>query len=324
MNKNQKFVIGALLMLGCLIIGPIQYVNAQDDPIPTTEWISVYCAEPFMNELPLAPGDTIRAYDPDGILCGKDVVKPDGSFGFMPVYHDDVFTPFVDEGAHPGDVIKFTINHFESVTYPIVIWTFHGDFFEVCDFNSCGLVIVPDSLWMYYAFAIDPMSLTIYLGNLPLGHTVDDIDTASIRVNETIVPTSMIFLDSFPDFDGRVLEIVCSMVDFLDSYPLIWDSTYHTYLVTGNFNFKPNNFNKRCEVWIRGHISGDGNGDGKISIFDISYLIAYLYLNGPAPKMGDASVDVNHSNEVNILDISYLLSYIYLNGPPPFCPQTNY
>ncbi len=324
MKKNQKFVIVALLMLGGLVFGTIHNAGANDDPIPTDQWISVYCAEPFMNELPLEPGDTIRAYDPDGILCGKDVVKTDGSFGFMPIYHDDVFTPGVDEGAHPGDAIKFTINQFEAVTNPVVIWTFHGDFFEVCDFNTCNLTIDPDSLWMYYMYAIDPMSVTIYLGNLPLGHTVDDIDTISVRVNETIVPTSMTFLDSFPDFDGRVLEVVCSMVDFLDSYPLLWDSTYHTYIVTGGYHFKPNTFIKRCEVWIRAHISGDGNGDGKISILDVSFLMAYLYENGQAPRMGDASVDVNHSNDVNILDITYLLKYLYMNGPPPFCPQTNY
>ena len=324
MKKNHNLAFVVLLSLTCLIIGPGQIANANDEPIPTDQWISVYCAEPFMNGTPLAPDDTIRAYDPDGVLCGKDVVKVDGSFGFMPIYHDDIFTPDVDEGANSGDLIEFTINDSEMVTDPVVIWTFNGDFIEVCDFNTCNLEIEPDSLWMAFKYTVEPMYLSIYVGNLPLGQTVDDIDTSTVRINETIVPSSMIFLDSHPDFDGRVLKVTCTMFDFLDSYDLVWDSTYHTYLVTGDYSSKPDNFSERCIVWIRGHISGDGNGDGKVSILDVAFLKSYLYENGPAPRMGEASIDVNHSNDVNILDISYLLKYLYMNGPQPFCPQTNF
>jgi len=323
MNKTQKLVSATVLAIICLIFGQFN-AFANDDPIPTFEWINVFCPEPYMNDMPFEPGDTIRAYDPDGILCGKDVVKGDGSFGFMSIYHDDPFTTTIDEGAWEGDPIKFTVNHFEAVTNPVVLWTFNGDTIRVCDFNTCDLVVEPDSLWMAMKYTVSPLYLNIYVGNLPLGHTVDDIDTTTVRVNETIVPSSMVYLDSFPGFDGRVLVVTCTMFDFLDSYDLVWDSTYHTYLVTGGFHFKPNTFNKRCEVWIRGHISGDGNGDGVVDILDITYLKDYLYQSGMPPKMGKESMDVDHSGEINILDISYLIKYLYLNGPPPFCPQTNF
>jgi hypothetical protein len=297
---------------------------ANDEPIPTDKWISVYCAEPFMNDIPFEPGDTIRAYDPDGILCGMDVVKADGSFGFMPIYHDDEFTPAVDEGAWEGDPIKFTINDFEAITNPVVYWTFDGDVIEVCDFSTCDLVIDPDSVWMAQKYSLQPLYLNIYVGNLPLGHTVDDIDTLTVRINETIVPSYFVYLDTLPDYDGRVLVVGCTMFDFLSSYDMVWDSAYHTYLVTGGYHFKPNTFNKRCEIWIRGHISGDGNGDGIVNVLDVMYMKEYLYGGGPPPRLGDASIDVNHSNNVNILDITYLLKYIYMDGPPPFCPQTNF
>jgi len=67
------------------------------------------------------------------------------------------------------------------------------------------------------------------------------------------------------------------------------------------------------------YICGDANGDGPVNILDCSYLIAFLYLGGPAPDPLVGS-DVNNDGTVNILDISYLIAYLYLEGPPPNCP----
>jgi hypothetical protein len=62
----------------------------------------------------LPVGTIIRAYDPDGVLCGIDTVATTpgpGAFGFMPVYGDDLSnTPALDEGAVAGDTIRFFIN----------------------------------------------------------------------------------------------------------------------------------------------------------------------------------------------------------------------
>lgn len=63
-------------------------------------------------------------------------------------------------------------------------------------------------------------------------------------------------------------------------------------------------------------MSGDCNNDGSINILDITYLITYLYKNGPAPDplpSGDPNCDSN----VNILDITFLISYLYKSGPAP-------
>jgi hypothetical protein len=64
---------------------------------------------------------------------------------------------------------------------------------------------------------------------------------------------------------------------------------------------------------------GDVNGDCAINIFDIVYLINYLYLEGPPPDPLE-SADVNNDGAVNIFDATYLISYLYLDGPPPICP----
>jgi hypothetical protein len=70
----------------------------------TTEWCDFWALQPGT----LQPGDTIRAYDRDGILCGDTLVAPDGSF-VLPVAGDDPIT-VEDEGALPGEEVHFTLN----------------------------------------------------------------------------------------------------------------------------------------------------------------------------------------------------------------------
>jgi VWFA-related protein len=103
--------------------------------IPTWEWIYVLCPEPVFNGVPLTPGDTIRAYDPQGVLCGMDVVKPEGHFGFMFIYRDDPWTDW-DEGADIGDTIQFTLNGDSVFTDPVVVWTEMYARYELCSFYT--------------------------------------------------------------------------------------------------------------------------------------------------------------------------------------------
>jgi hypothetical protein len=73
------------------------------------------------------------------------------------------------------------------------------------------------------------------------------------------------------------------------------------------------------EIYIRTFLTGDINGDERINILDITYIIAYLYQSGPAPEPLK-SADVNSDGAVNILDITYLIEFLYLGGPEPDCP----
>src|SRR5262249_13154790 len=59
---------------------------------------------------------------------------------------------------------------------------------------------------------------------------------------------------------------------------------------------------------------GDANGDGAVNIYDVLYLINYLFAAGPAP-LGRSHADGN--TQVNISDILYLINYIFANGPAP-------
>ncbi|MFH2036835.1 MAG: M6 family metalloprotease domain-containing protein [Candidatus Zixiibacteriota bacterium] len=67
------------------------------------------------------------------------------------------------------------------------------------------------------------------------------------------------------------------------------------------------------------YVCGDANGSGDLNILDITFLISYLYKDGPIPDPAEAG-DVNGNGVMNILDITYMIAYLYKGGPEPICP----
>jgi hypothetical protein len=66
------------------------------------------------------------------------------------------------------------------------------------------------------------------------------------------------------------------------------------------------------------YICGDINGDGRVDLLDMNYLIMALYKGGPS--INDYSIaDVDNSGSVNLLDGQYIISFLYRNGPPLNC-----
>jgi hypothetical protein len=75
-------------------------------------------------------------------------------------------------------------------------------------------------------------------------------------------------------------------------------------------------FSVSCPV--RGNTTGGINGDCRIDVADIIFLISYLYINGHPPdplERGDANCD----GVVDIGDVIYLINYLFKSGPPPSC-----
>lgn len=59
---------------------------------------------------PVPVGSILEAFDQSGVSCGKDTVHTAGFYGFFPVLGDDPSSPGIDEGADPGETVRFTIN----------------------------------------------------------------------------------------------------------------------------------------------------------------------------------------------------------------------
>jgi hypothetical protein len=62
------------------------------------------------------------------------------------------------------------------------------------------------------------------------------------------------------------------------------------------------------------YICGDCNGDGRITVADATYLVGFIYRQGPPPLgSGDANLD----GRVTIADATYVVTFIYRGGPAP-------
>jgi hypothetical protein len=61
-------------------------------------------------------------------------------------------------------------------------------------------------------------------------------------------------------------------------------------------------------------LGGDVNGDGKIDVADVFYLINYLFAGGSDPI---EPADLNGDSVVDVADVFYLINYLFAGGPPP-------
>ena len=68
-------------------------------------------------------------------------------------------------------------------------------------------------------------------------------------------------------------------------------------------------------------ICGDVNGDLATNISDMTYLVEFLFNDGPEP-VATFAADFNCDGAVNITDMTYLVTYLFNNGPAPCaeCP----
>ncbi|MCH7877762.1 MAG: hypothetical protein IH914_00410 [candidate division Zixibacteria bacterium] len=64
---------------------------------------------------------------------------------------------------------------------------------------------------------------------------------------------------------------------------------------------------------------GSADGNNKINIADITYLIARIFADGPAPVPYEAAGDANCNQKVNIADITFLIARIFAGGAAPGC-----
>jgi hypothetical protein len=65
-------------------------------------------------------------------------------------------------------------------------------------------------------------------------------------------------------------------------------------------------------------ICGDADSDRAINILDVTFIINYLYKDGPAPDPEQAA-DADGTGTLNILDVTHLINYLYKDGPDPIC-----
>jgi hypothetical protein len=70
------------------------------------------------------------------------------------------------------------------------------------------------------------------------------------------------------------------------------------------------------DIVAQSFIRGDMDDNMKIDLADLTYLVAYMFLDGPAPNYPE-SADVNSDGRHNIADIVFLIRYIFSGGTEP-------
>ena len=127
----DRMKIMSLAIIVFLFSGLMTLSAEEKKPIPTPESVDFYGWATLSNK-PVQAGDIITAYDPEGNLCGKFVVRIPGLYGYLHTYGDDPTTG-IDEGAEAGDTITFKINdRLATVDNPKKsVWTENNDRWEV-------------------------------------------------------------------------------------------------------------------------------------------------------------------------------------------------
>jgi hypothetical protein len=65
---------------------------------------------------------------------------------------------------------------------------------------------------------------------------------------------------------------------------------------------------------------GNADGDGGINVVDLTYLVDYLFFEGPSPPCPEEG-NVDADGGINVADLTYLVEYLFFEGPaPPVCP----
>ncbi len=104
---------------------------------------------------------------------------------------------------------------------------------------------------------------------------------------------------------------------------------------TGLFRFKPDSLQKDsiysvtfrasdgtltdnhlAKIQVFSFLPGDANGDQKVGLADVVYLVNYVFKSGAAPVPLEAG-DTNKDGKVSLADIVYLVNFVFKGGPPP-------
>lgn len=122
----------------------------------------------------------------------------------------------------------------------------------------------------------------------------------SVSPEEGTIPAES-FFDVFLTFDGTAFEN-CAL------------ETTACYLVFTSNDCDESLVTVPVYMWAA---RGDVNGDCRLDVVDVVFLLNYIFIDGPAPDplcVGDVD---RSGGDPNSDDVLYLISYLFLYGPPP-------
>lgn len=122
--------------------------------------------------------------------------------------------------------------------------------------------------------------------------------------------------------------ITISKQNYLRANPLFCDTSTNDYHVSDTSPAMPayNLWGEMLGAYGAGcslpYVCGDADGNGSVSMSDIVFIIASIFLDDPEQPSPPAAADPDCSGSVNMSDVVYIVQYIFAYGPPP-CDTDN-
>jgi hypothetical protein len=180
--------------------------------------------------------------------------------------------------------------------------------------------ILPNPLFEAMKRPVNDIYAVIWIGNFDDGYSASDVRPEFVLINGGLVPDA-IEVAPHDFFGGDALKITINMSAFLPPYGTLWNTEIQNYTVEGRF-YDDIPFTVNQTFTTIGHISGDANSDGQVTVEDMTFIINAMFRGGPLPQFPlTADVDGNCVGP-NIGDLTYLINSIYRGGPDPtHCSQ---
>ena len=232
---------------------------------------------------------------------------------------------FVVDGEHPGGgsfevfgvnmppnsslvgfgapkVFYFTPSFTQAGVYNVLFYASDG---VRADSEYVTITVIDAGNQPPYFQATTPDTQIISFGDSVVNHIkAVDPDNDPLTLQLFSPPANAVFVDS-GNGGGRM--------KFVPNDTQIWGIYLFRYFATD-----PSGKADTLLNWIRvvAFLRGDSNNDGQVDIADISFLISYVFRQGPAPASLEAA-DVNSDSYVDVSDALYLVNFIFRHGPPP-------
>ena len=177
--------------------------------------------------------------------------------------------------------------------------------------------IEPDTVNM----VTGPATVDVFLGDFVSGKAAADVNTATIRINNKVVPVATTILPSYPPYSGPVLQVTVPTDSFFATYGVVTNTVARTYRVSWKFSGESRIRYAGDSLTLIGKsfVAGDPNGDGLVNIGDAVFVVNYVFKGGPNPNPPEAG-DPNCDHAINVGDAVYIINYVFKGGPAPCYP----